>query len=249
MQPHNLGGKYMNRHVFLASIWVAASGFALAGEPQSTPQDWTGLYVGAHIGAVGSNLNGSYDDDGFTRHDFVKDGGGPFRLNSRGAIGGVQIGHNWQYSNFVYGIEGDISFGNWTDALDNAARGRTPESVSADAHYIATLRARAGYALDHTLVYGTLGAAITDTTFRANDDMTKQDPTKIGSVALDKIGAVVGGGVEYALNEGWSVKAEGLYFLFNDYRNSYDLTNDKDAGNFIQLNDTWSVKVGLNYRF
>lgn len=170
-------------------------------------------------------------------------------LNSQGAIAGLQVGHNWQSESIVYGIEGDISLGGWTDTLDNSARGGTPESVAVDARYIATLRARAGFAWDQALIYGTLGVAVTDTMFRANDDMRTQDPTKMGSVALNKIGAVVGGGVEYALNEGWSVKAEGLYFLFNDNRNTYDLTNDKDDGNFIQHNNSFTLKLGVNYRF
>lgn len=231
------------------ALWVSTAAFALAGETHITPYDWSGLYVGAHIGTGGSSFEGSYDDDRFSNHDFVKDGGGPFVLNSGGAVGGVQLGHNWQSGNIVYGIEGDIAVGRWSDALDNAAHGRTPESVAVDTHFIATLRARAGYAWDQALVYGTLGAAITDTRFSANDDMRTQDPAKMGSVALDKLGAVVGGGVEYALSEGWSVKAEGSYLLFNDNRSTYDLTDDKDDGNFIQFNDAWTLKVGANYRF
>src|SRR5690606_2825330 len=115
--------------------------------------------------------------------------------------------------------------------------------------YVATLRARAGYAWDRALVFGTVGAAITDTKFTANDDVMDPDPDEIGSIKLDNVGVVVGGGVEYALNEQWSVKAEGLYFWFNDDHSTYDLTNDQDEGNFIDFRNAWALRVGVNYHF
>lgn len=56
--------------------------------------DWTGFYVGAHVGY--GRENGS---------------------DASGLIGGAQIGYNWQLSrNWVFGIEGDITGTDINDA-------------------------------------------------------------------------------------------------------------------------------------
>jgi outer membrane immunogenic protein len=55
--------------------------------------DWTGFYVGGHLGY--GRENGS-DADGF--------------------IGGLQVGYNWQFNrNWVIGIEGDYTFTDITE--------------------------------------------------------------------------------------------------------------------------------------
>ncbi len=77
--------------------------------------DWAGVYFGGHLG-------GSVDGD----NDFV---------------GGLQLGHNWQNGNLLFGGEGDISFGDDT---------------------VGTIRARLGYAGPAWALYGTAGVAITD---------------------------------------------------------------------------------------
>lgn len=82
---------------------------------QSPQADWSGLYFGGHIGA---------DVDG--DNDFV---------------GGLQLGHNWQTGNFVYGAEGDISFADET---------------------FGSVRARAGVTHGRFLYFGTVGVAIDD---------------------------------------------------------------------------------------
>ena len=84
--------------------------------------NWSGFYIGAH---GGWGFNDGAIDDGFV-------------------VGG-QLGVNWQFNNFVLGVEGDGSFVDWgaTDSVE-------------------TIRGRAGLALDRFLVYGTGGAAFQD---------------------------------------------------------------------------------------
>lgn len=235
------------------ALLVSTSTIAFADQSNSNlslpneTHNWSGLYVGGHIGAGGSNFKGSYDDDDYSNHGFMNDGGGPFNLEDNGVIGGVQLGYNWQSGKIVYGIEGSFSFVDWSDSLTNDAP--IPESVAIDTKYIATLRARAGYAWNDALVYGTLGAAYANAEYSANDDARVRNPNKMGSVDLNNLGLVVGAGVEYALSGNWSVKAEGLYYSFNDRKGTYDLTNDKEEGNFIKFEDAWSVNFGVNYRF
>lgn len=88
--------------------------------PMGVPQSWAGWYLGANLGGI---VDGDNDGD---------------------LTGGLHAGHNWQFGNFVFGGEGDLSF------ADN------PDTYG-------SIRARAGFALsERWLAYGTAGVAIDD---------------------------------------------------------------------------------------
>src|SRR6478735_7470240 len=59
---------------------------------------WTGFYLGGNIGAAWSS--------NVIRESFF--GAEWARSSEARFIGGGQIGYNWQFNNFVLGIEGDI---------------------------------------------------------------------------------------------------------------------------------------------
>lgn len=84
--------------------------------------NWSGFYIGAHGGW------------GFGTDDF-----------DDGAVIGGHIGMNWQFNNFVLGVEGD---GSWADfgAADS----------------VESIRLRGGLAFDRFLVYGTGGGGFAD---------------------------------------------------------------------------------------
>ncbi len=228
------------------ALATLVSGGAMAADPVyevvDTAYNWSGVYVGATIGYGGANVDGVYDaSDGVS--SFVNDDSGPFSLDPDGIVGGLEVGYNWQSGSFVYGVEGDVTFVDWSDSLTND----DDEKVSVDTDFVATLRARAGYAMDRTLLFATAGVAFTDTKYTANDDANSSGDS--GSLDLNDVGVVAGGGVEYAFNDKWSVKAEGLYFWFNDSNDARNLTSDSDNDDFAKLKDAWLVRVGVNYHF
>jgi outer membrane immunogenic protein len=239
--------------VAVAAISAATmlSGAAMAADPASyeiveTAHDWSGVYVGAHLGYGEADLDGAYSSGG--GGDFMTDGSGPFELSGDGIAGGAQIGFNWQSGNFVYGVEGDITAVDWSDSLYNEPVGE--ETVFLDVNYLATLRARVGYAMDRTLIFGTAGAAFIDAEYSVQDHPGDTDPDESGSLDFNDVGVVVGGGAEYALNERWSIKAEGLYFWFNESQSGADLTHDSDNDrDFAELENAWMVRLGVNYHF
>jgi outer membrane immunogenic protein len=124
---------------------VLAADLGQAPEPLPAPEyveaaptnNWTGFYLGAlggyAWGTADTDAAGDIDANGFD-------------------IGGY-AGGNWQWGNFVVGVEGDAlyPFG------DGSAGGITVEQG-----LNGSLRGRAGIALDRFLVYGTGGAAATD---------------------------------------------------------------------------------------
>ena len=110
----------------LALISSAAVAADLAIPPpapmlSTTPiaYNWSGLYVGAHGGW------------GFG-HDLLEDG----------FVVGGQVGYNWQFNQFLLGVEGDGSFVDWGEI----------EAVG-------TARLRGGWAIDRFLLYATGGGA------------------------------------------------------------------------------------------
>lgn len=209
-------------------------------EMAAPPHDWTGLYFGVHAGYGEADVNGLFDNnDGLG--DFVLNNSGYFNLDTNGMLGGVQAGYNWQNGNLVLGLEGDASLVDWKKSLTNGDN----ETVSTDTDFLATLRLRAGFAMDTLLIYGTAGGAITDTSFSAVDI----NEGGSGSVDLGDIGLAVGGGAEWAFAPDWSFKVEGLYLYFNDKANTSALTNDSDTGDFAKLDDGWLVRAGLNWHF
>lgn len=224
-------------------ISTALSGAALAADVE-TPAvyDWTGFYVGGHVGYGSIDLKGVFDKGDGT--DFHDTGSGRFDLDDDGFLGGAQIGYNVQIDRLVLGIEGDFSFTDWSD--DVQSRGRNRE-VSFDTDYFATLRARAGYAVDNILLFATAGVAWTDTEFRARTDFGPVNQK--GDVKLNDVGFVFGGGGEYALDENWSIKAEALYAIFNDKERTSNLTNGSEVGDFVKLDDVFVARVGVNFHF
>ena len=106
-------------------------------------------------------------------------------------------GYNYQLANnIVIGVEGDLS---WMPLQRGASSSFTYKGVTAnyrkvDATWLGTARGRVGYAFNNVLVYATGGIA--------GSDVTGQ---------LSRAAWTVGGGLEYAFNRSWSVKAEYLY--------------------------------------
>src|SRR5215213_1404495 len=76
----------------------AANAADVEAEPPANGYDWSGFYLGAHVGD-GEADSGGNDNSDPTPNDLKLDG----------IVGGAQAGFNWQIDNFVLGAEGDVS--------------------------------------------------------------------------------------------------------------------------------------------
>jgi outer membrane immunogenic protein len=183
-----------------------------ASIPVVVPSDWSGNYIGGHFGGIWS--------------DFEHDSGTVGPLGKSGSLmGGMQIGHNWQFENIVLGAEGDFTWLN----LDTHSPG-----VHYSQTWMSTWRARLGYALDNVLPYATAGLALTNTRFEANNGVDEENITP---------GFAVGGGLEAALAPNWSTRVEYLHV---------DVPKEESnvGGTYMTGgSDNDAVRVGFNYRF
>jgi outer membrane immunogenic protein len=190
-----------------------------------------------------------------------------------GAIGGVQVGYNWQATpTWILGIEADIqASGEGASAnhesLFSATGGTPPVTLTVSqslSHndsllWFGTVRGRIGYAFWPTvMLYGTGGLAYG----RLNDSfsLTFTARSSLGGVETDvnnfdasttKAGWTVGGGIEGAVpNTDVTWKIEYLYMDLGT--RNYTFTNPI-PGPFLwffsgHFTDN-IVRVGLNYQF
>jgi len=177
-------------------------------------------------------------------------------------------------------------------ALFNNGGGLGNRDFGGGSDWFATVRGRLGYAWDRVLVYATGGVAFTDVGSRNNNvfgfgfansgaipaaffvspgAIAAAGAVAPGAVFVnnnrpDDVGYAVGGGVEYAFYNNWTVKLEGLYVNFG---NSNGNNNVAAAAGVVgvsnrgapitaaalgvntgrQDTDFGVVRVGLNYKF
>jgi outer membrane immunogenic protein len=198
----------------------------------------------------------------------------PLALPSRQTrfIGGGQIGFNWQFGPIVAGVEADMQGLPRQDTVSPTLFNPSPPAVNFSApvfgtatvtrrlDYFGTARGRLGFAFDRALIYATGGLAVGGTNLTYSGRIGFPVAPTIflagtSSVAKANIGYTLGGGVEYAVWNNWSVKAEYLYY----YIGRQSTTIGGAFTNFAPVTGGFStasvrekghiVRAGLNYRF
>jgi outer membrane immunogenic protein len=197
--------------------------------------DWNGFYVGGNAG-VGWTNGGHV-----TVSDPVLGAQSISVANRSGFIGGVQVGSNLQYESFVYGLEADIQYANAGTSINWGPYGRLGLSSGSSGGYFGTVRGRAGYAIDRTLLYLTGGLAY--------GGLNK---SPLGGSSTSNIGYAFGGGVEYAFTQNWTVKAEALYINLSSGRNQQFVVVNGGVSYPISVkagNGGALARIGINYKF
>lgn len=199
---------------------------------------WTGFYVGLNAG-VGINANSSQL--------------GPL-MNSSGQsdpafTGGGQIGYNWQTGAMVLGLETDINY----LGASNSDSGSMFGGNGSSAGYLGTVRGRVGYAMDRFMIYATGGLAYgssnTPSSMAGLDAFGAPHLLSNMGGTSTSVGFTIGGGVEYALSQNWSIKAEYLYVdLGSTTANYYDALSGALVPSTMG-NREHIIRAGVNYRF
>jgi high affinity Mn2+ porin len=202
--------------------------------PDNPPYyNWTGLYVGGHVGYSRGNAQVTLTDPSSPATNF----GSPF-----GSLtGGVQLGYNYILpSRILLGIEADMSFPNFL-AADPAAWSRTTlvADTSEKIDYMGTLRGRFGYAFPHWMIYATGGFAWSQGRFLQNPGVTDD----IDKTLHLHSGWALGVGAEVAISSSWTARLEYLYLNFG-YAEVLFPSGTVAGSSF----DIQSVRVGLNYK-
>ena len=139
-----------------------------------------------------------------------------------GIAGGVQAGYNWVFNQFVIGVETDLQVSGAEDTF-------APWKFSNP--WWGTVRGRAGVTWNQFLLYATAGLAYGS--IHGQNLLLEENKLHGGWTA--------GVGVEVALNQMWTAKAEYLYVDLT--QRIYSITG---VSNGYESN---VLRFGLNYRF
>lgn len=186
--------------------------------PSPVTHSWTGFYAGLNVGyGWGHSSSTGTAADAATGAVLAS---GPATLDLGGAIGGGQVGYNYEVSNWVLGIEADIQGSGQKDDINavctGCGSGGADITFSADQkiNWFGTVRGRLGAIVTPTiLAYATGGLAYGKLTTEGT--ITGPTAGGPGSISLStsdtKTGWVVGGGIEDAISGNWSAEIEYLY--------------------------------------
>jgi len=177
--------------------------------------NWSGFYIGA-MGGYGKENSSD-----------------PLAL--KGGFGGGTVGYNWQFGQFVAGIEGDGAF---ADVNNSVTIGGVTVGAKLDA--LGTVRGRFGVAFDQVLLYGTGGLAIAD---------AKLSASALGVGLSDNqtlTGWTAGAGIEWMFLPHWSIKAE---YLYRSFGGQTFFANQFPPGIQTGTLNINSGQVGVNFHF
>jgi len=192
-----------------ANYSFAGRGGAAAAAPMlykvpAAVANWQGFYLGANGGL------GLFDGDAMEMDCFLC---ADATTHVASAVAGGQGGYNWQWGATVLGLEADID---WASVNSTRAFALTfaPNigTLQQKMDAVASLRGRAGLAVDNALLYVTAGPAIghfKENAFLAGTPIAY--PTNTWQPGL-----AAGAGVAYKLDPHWSLRAEYLHLAFAD---------------------------------
>jgi outer membrane immunogenic protein len=260
----------MTKTAFAALLLTASltltQSVAHAADPNVPAFDWSGAYAGLTLGAdivdfnsdvfipAASNMNGA------ARATY--EGAANFSDAGVGLLAGLTAGANMQSNNLVFGLEGDISylFAN-PSASNNFAAGETANVENMlDDGLLATLRGRAGLAHGNSLFYLTGGLAYSGSDVKHTMDWSFADGCPPAGGGLQRchvgdsgdlgLGWTLGVGIEHAISQSMTLKAEYLYADFKDQ--DIETVNaavaNQNALHSIDA-DMHVVRFGLNWHY
>jgi len=217
------------------------------GLPVPSAYDWTGFYVGGHLGyawgssnftapGISGSLNLSQPVDTF--------------YETGSFFEGLQAGYDYMLPNrIVIGAEADASFPSFPNLAGISIGGTSTftsptigaESYSETVRSSGTVRGRIGYAPGNWLFYATGGFAWTYDQL----SLTQLASGATGSPFLWRLGWAAGAGVEVPVAPHWTGRLE---YLFTDY----GISGVTFLGGAQRIDSDFSLqelRAGLNYQF
>lgn len=228
---------------------------------------WPSFYVGATAGVAFNRVRAGTSGLSASTQADIASGAVPasVTLRTTDEIGALQAGLMWRTGAIAFGAEADLVAMNARKARSYLGVGSVASVYRAKLTSLAMARARLGYMMGRTLIYATAGLA--RGRVRHSDSISPtamigpslgatmgSDPWFDGARSRMKTGWAIGAGVEYALSEAVSVKAEYLYYNLGRTRVSVDpnpfAATAAPVGYAVRFKvDGQLARIGFNYRF
>jgi outer membrane immunogenic protein len=252
-----------------SALFVGAASAQDVIAVQNNP--WVGFYIGGNLGGAWNNTCNSWTANNIGSPAAINAFNNRDCPNNGVFVGGVQIGYNFQYNQLVWGFGLDYDFFAKKDR--NVARnfaGPVPPaglytfSSKTDPNGFAILGPRIGYAFDNVLPYFRIGGVFTTGSRDVTASYTPAGapgPTASfnGGKDYKANGFGAGVGVEYALIDSWSMRAEYTYIKLSKGNNSNATCQGSvtacEAFTGLELDNIHNsftanvLRVGINYKF
>ncbi|MES2030664.1 MAG: outer membrane protein [Pseudomonadota bacterium] len=230
---------------------------------------WAGAYIGGTVGYRWAESASSISaiDTVFIPF-FQSQGSMPRALDSRlnGVIGGIGVGYNWQFGQWVTGFEADFSYAkSASDAVFHAPQiGANPETITShttELNWFGTARARLGYlATPDTLLFATGGLAYgqakvtTGIVAEPTQPCARNVLCSTGTASETLVGWTIGGGLETKIASNWTAKIEYLHFNLGTIGNTATTLTSNTFWRGTKMIGVDSditgniVRIGVNYQ-
>jgi outer membrane immunogenic protein len=210
-----------------ADLSARAPAYSKAPSIVQAAYDWSGFYAGINGGGATSNID--WNEDGFGDEGSHHATGGTF---------GGQIGYRWQAASWVFGLEAQ---GNWADFSGSNISLQTGFQNQTKIDAFGLFTGQVGYAWDRALFYVKGGAAVTDNKYNV---FTAPGGGLVDNANETRWGATVGAGFEYAFIPNWSLGLEYDHlFMGNNDVIFFSGTSDHIKENV----DLFTARI--NYKF
>ena len=267
---------------------VAGTMLAAAPAVAQDSADWTGPYVGGHGGygwvaddadetlVFDTNQDGSFNDTvntaaganafspGFCAGSAITNAPSGGCEKDEGSVTfGAQAGYDVQMGDsFVVGLVADYTHGSLRDYVTGYSTTPASYTVQRELKHQAGLRARAGFALNNTLIYGTGGLAYGR--IQNSFATTNGANSFTGNGNEDAWGYSLGGGLEQRINPSLSIGVQYLYTSLDAGDNTVRVGQGTALANnpFLLVNssgtdlktsndkfETHGVSAVMNFRF
>ena len=211
---------------------------------------WAGFYIGGNGGWGTSHKCWDVTNFLFPRATAIREG---CHDADGGTVGG-QIGYRWQASNWVFGLEAQ---GNWADFSGSNVSIFIPRwTNNSKIEAFGLFTGQVGYAWNNVLWYVKGGAAVTDDKYRGTVTTAPFQGDVFDSASETRWGGVIGTGLEFGFAPNWSVAIEYDH-LFMGNRDitlvSRGVLGGIPAGSNFRTNsigqDVDIVTARINYHF
>jgi outer membrane immunogenic protein len=223
---------------------LAARPYTKAPVPVAAVYNWTGFYIGVNGGGGSAH----------TCADIVALGGFPVVPaaaegchNATGGTVGGQIGYRWQAANWVFGLEGQ---GNWADFSGDNIGLFTGDRNRSRIDGFGLITGQIGYAWNNVLLYVKGGGAVVGNKFD-----TFIGPGFVGAGTLlasaneTRWGGTVGVGLEVGFAPNWTVGLEYNHLFLGDRDVTFTTPAGALYGTARISQDVDMGLVRLNYKF
>jgi outer membrane immunogenic protein len=207
----------------------------------ATVYDWSGFYAGLNAGGGSSrNCWGLVQNAGVAVNAAANREG----CNSAGgaAVGG-QIGYRYQMANWVFGVEAQGDWANFSGSNRNQLLTTLNDRSRVNGFGLFT--GQVGYAVNNVLAYVKGGAAVVGDKY---DTTTIATGALVDSAKSTRWGGTVGAGLEYGFSPNWTVGVEYDHIFLGNKNLNFATA----AGTTMTHNISQDADIGLlrvNYKF